>query len=90
MLFAVGFMLGLVRTWLKVALEEGRSCRVFVVVMFIYLLLGWPTIFMVSARLRWALSSSRVGLFMLGQVTGPFEFFITTRLTAALGSKLFC
>jgi hypothetical protein len=83
-LFTVGFTLGSVRAGLEVAFIE-RGCRgVLVVVVTIHLFLGGPAILVIFACLNWALPWAGVRLFVLGQVTRAFEFFVTSRFTASL------
>jgi hypothetical protein len=89
-LLAIRFTLGSIWAWLEVALIQGWSRRVLVVVMAIHLLLRWPAILVIFARFDWALPWSRVCLLVLGQITRAFEFFVTARFTAAFGSKLSC
>jgi hypothetical protein len=89
-LFAVGFTLGSIRAWLVMALIQGRSCRVFIIVMPIHLFLGRPAILVVLATFHRALPRSRVSFLVFGQVTGAFEFLVTAWFTASLGGKLCC
>jgi hypothetical protein len=76
-LFAVGFTLGSIRAWLVMALIQGRSCRVLIIVMPIHLLLGRPAILVVFAAFYRALPWSGVSFLVFGQVTRAFEFLVT-------------
>jgi hypothetical protein len=89
-LLAIGFTLGPVWAWLKVALIQGRSSGVLVVVMPIHLLLSWPSILVVLARFNRALPWTRVGFLVLGQITWALEFLVTSMFTATFWGKFSC